>query len=519
MHRFTLVIILALAATASSPAQVLRVPSQHATIGAALAAATAGCTILVAPGTYHETLTWPVLDGIRLISEGGPAVTKIDARQAGRVLTFSAPLSTRTISRSTLVSGFEITGGLLTGTQNLGAGILANGASPTLRDNRIVHNVCDGTGYPTNYGGGISVMGFGYPGPLIVGNVIESNELRNGSWSRGAGIYVHITGRAEIVGNTIRGNKNRGGAAATGGAAGGGIYADGASVLVASNLIVQNENTAPVWNYGGGVFANLVLGGTVTIVNNTLVANTCLGGIWNSGAGLYADAQSSGGTLVIAGNIVAQNVGGGLHSASSLTTALTLDWNDVWQNTGGDYVGFTRGTHDIAVDPMFASATSYDLAPSSPLIDAMPATHLPASVGIDYQGGARRSDGNADGIAGNGARLDFGADELSPSVLTLSAPLRLGSAPALRVTAGKPSLFGVYLDLAEGNHLLEPVGNVLLSFDLVFLTGGTTPGSVPLPLPNVSGWAGTTVWFQAITTPLANPSVGATTNSIAATLF
>ena len=54
-HHLSVLATLVVAANAS--AQVLRVPTQHPTIGAALAAAPTGTTILVAAGTYNENLT------------------------------------------------------------------------------------------------------------------------------------------------------------------------------------------------------------------------------------------------------------------------------------------------------------------------------------------------------------------------------------------------------------------------------------------------------------------------------
>ncbi len=100
---------LLLALASSLPAQILRVPSQHATIKAALGAAKSGDTILVAAGVYKESLTWPARDGIRLHAEEGPLKTTIDANQSGRVLM----INSSAITRKTVISGFTITGGLL----------------------------------------------------------------------------------------------------------------------------------------------------------------------------------------------------------------------------------------------------------------------------------------------------------------------------------------------------------------------------------------------------------------------
>jgi len=78
-------------------AAILRVPAQYPTIGQALAAAGRRDTILVAPGTYQETITWPSKYGIRLIAEQGASVTTIDACGQGRVITFGPGLDRATL--------------------------------------------------------------------------------------------------------------------------------------------------------------------------------------------------------------------------------------------------------------------------------------------------------------------------------------------------------------------------------------------------------------------------------------
>ena len=88
---------------------------------------------------------------------------------------------------------------------------------------------------------------------------------------------------------------------------------------------------------------------------------------------------------------------------------------------------------------------------------------------------------------------------------------------SFQVTARQPGLFGLLLDTAEGNTLVEPLGTLLLSPSFVPFATGATPGSVPLPLPSVPGWAGTTFHFQAVTLSFAYPAV--LTSALTATLF
>ncbi|MDO8349300.1 MAG: DUF1565 domain-containing protein, partial [Planctomycetota bacterium] len=179
--------LVALLAVASARAQAILVPSQYPTIGAALAVATSGTTILVAAGVYNERLVWPGIDGIRLIGESGAAATVIDGSAAGTVITFGAG-----ITRQTVVAGFTIQNGFLQATSNNGAGISIYNGSPTIRDNRLTGNAIDGASW--NFGGAIYVGGSG-ANPRIFHNEIDNNELRNGSWNFGAGIHVASSAR------------------------------------------------------------------------------------------------------------------------------------------------------------------------------------------------------------------------------------------------------------------------------------------------------------------------------------
>jgi hypothetical protein len=165
----------------AATAQVRRVPTQYATITAALQAAQQGDTILVAPGNYQELIVWPATQLLRLVAESGPASTTIDANKTGTPLTMS-----RSMTRATLVEGFTITGGLLTGQRNYGAGIhLSGGASPTIRGCVITGNESNGTYW--NYGGGVYIDGSG-TSPRLELCRIEKNVLKAGSCNYGAGV-------------------------------------------------------------------------------------------------------------------------------------------------------------------------------------------------------------------------------------------------------------------------------------------------------------------------------------------
>ena len=83
----------------SSPAAVIRVPSDHGTIGEALAAAAPFDTVLVAPGTYPTNVEWPSTPGIKLIGESGAAATVLDGRDDVQVLGIYTGVDTTTVIR------------------------------------------------------------------------------------------------------------------------------------------------------------------------------------------------------------------------------------------------------------------------------------------------------------------------------------------------------------------------------------------------------------------------------------
>jgi len=132
--RLPLVILLAGLVSTSVRADVRRVPQDHATLTAALAAASPGDTVLVAAGAYSPATnaeTFPLAlatDDVTLLGAGA-GQTVLDAMGSGPVLVHMA-------SQGGRVSGFTITGGVAA--QGGGVQILAG--SLELDHNRIVHN-------------------------------------------------------------------------------------------------------------------------------------------------------------------------------------------------------------------------------------------------------------------------------------------------------------------------------------------------------------------------------------------
>lgn len=128
------IIGLILAWTAPAKASRIDVPADHATIGAALAAASPSDTIQVAPGTYSASSngeSFPLVlntNGVHLIGSG-IGVTILDAEGAAGAVVVDAANGGR-------VSGFTITGG----TTDFGGGISVVRGNPEVDHNLVVGN-------------------------------------------------------------------------------------------------------------------------------------------------------------------------------------------------------------------------------------------------------------------------------------------------------------------------------------------------------------------------------------------
>jgi hypothetical protein len=105
------------------------------------------------------------------------------------------------------------------------------------------------------------------------------------------------------------------------------------------------------------------------------------------------------GEPLIHSNIVAKNTtteGGGVYIWGSIT----IDFNDVWNKTGGDYRGLAPDEHDISTDPLLVNPTNGDfyLSSGSPCINAGDPVNYPP---MDFEGEQRPQ----------GSAPDIGADE------------------------------------------------------------------------------------------------------------
>jgi hypothetical protein len=280
---------------------------------------------------------------VALIALAGPDSTLLDGAGAGPVLTFEL------VGPETLVDGFTITGGVLRGDGEDGAGVrCVKRASPRLNRSRVVGNRALGAGAA---GGGIACLDGS--NPVLANLMIDGNEAEVGG-----GLYIGrrdgwdsspVVGACEVTRNHARRR-------------GGGIAITGASDAVLS-LNVVAWNTA---RQGGGGIA--IERAQPRCDGNVVWANVDSAGV-ASGI-LLADYAAP----TIERTIVARNRGG---PGVRCETAQLQEWqafrcNDVWGHPDGDFspeCAVYPG--NLSVDPALCDPESgrFGLRRGSPCLD------------------------------------------------------------------------------------------------------------------------------------------------------
>lgn len=268
--------------------------------------------------------------------------------------------------------------GTVTKNSGAGGGLYNVSGSPIIKGNSFVWN------YAAGVGGGLA-NGVGYP---VIENNVFDNNTASGFVGKGGGIYTN--GNPIIQANVFINNKVEGMASY-----GGGLACESGNPLIQNNFFGDNQ-TASVDSQGGGVYC---FEGSPIIRNNTFYGNSTqsestpgIGG----GIAVYNAVDPQ-----ILSNIVISNTagqGGGIYADNN--TGLLLDYNDVWNNMGGNYGNVITGTHDISADPLLVDPghADFHLSPGSPCIDKGDPENYPP---FDYAGNPRP----------NGAAPDIGAYE------------------------------------------------------------------------------------------------------------
>ncbi len=396
--------ILFLFLSVSLPAAVIHVPGDQPTIGAAIDAASAGDTVLLADGIYTgdgNRNNYFQGKAITVASESGPDFCIVDCENDGRAFLFGhGEGEDSVIDGLTLIHGspYHVVYSSSNSSptirnciimDNSGGGIICHGGA-VIRNNSILNNgdsgvYCGWTSSPIiegnlvdgNTGGrGISCSNNSHPlvrNNTITNNsggvgcvnsfaVITDNTIENNSATYEGGGINCDSGAPTITDNLIRGNTA---------SHGGGIYCDDSAAVIHNNRIRDNaassfgggccfswssdpdlancEISGNSANYGGGIY---VARSAALIRSSTIFGNTSV----EHGGGLYSTSDNTSATLVNCILWSNQSFYGDEISVGADTT-VTIRYSDVQGGQSGVWVvsGATLHWGDgmIDGDPLF----------------------------------------------------------------------------------------------------------------------------------------------------------------------
>ncbi len=254
----------------------LRVPAEHATVSAAMAAATSGDTICIAAGTFEDNLD---LGGKDLTLQGAASSsTFLDGGGAGSVVIVDG-------GEGLTLRDLTVRGGLA----DNGAGIFVSASALTLEqvvveDNECTSAVCNGTGvYALN-----STL-------LVSDSEVRDNTQRTTGTGAGVGIFTQ-GGSLQLDEVRVRNNTFTGGSSVTGaGLATSGTVAIFDQVDISATTIELGVGDNH-WVTGGGFSCDGPLTATGLRVMDTTVSELSYASNGNAvyGAGLYLGGGASG---------------------------------------------------------------------------------------------------------------------------------------------------------------------------------------------------------------------------------
>jgi len=452
-------VVLSLLSGLAGAQVTIHVPGDIATIQGAVLAANSGDTILVAPGTYLETID-PLGKAIRVASTGGPEVTTIDGQGFRRCLQL-----VNGEGPATVVEGFRLYRGRGQGLGSSGGGAYVSNASAVIRD--CIFDACltwpgssgsfpGGMGQAAGNGAGLWIAG-GSPwierclfrdnacgtGGQGARGVDGEDGLFNppddggtggvgGAGGNGGGVYVS-GGSPTLVGLFFTGN--RAGDGGTGGMGGRG----GDGHLLQDGGDGGRGGLGGTSGQGGALF---VAGGTPRLVNCTVSENShgMRGTGGSGGAGGLGGSGGSNGSMGFNGSPGNLFPNGGLVAPSSTLVQNSILWaNQGTQLFGGaiasscDVQGGYPGTGNFALDPLLAGMA---LSDGSPCIDAGNDLWVPAGTETDLAGHARFFDHPFVPSNVPGSTVDLGCTEF---VAAFALPYGCGPAGTVSVVSGAAS--------------------------------------------------------------------------------
>jgi len=351
------------------------VPGQYPTIAGAIAAAVNGDEVVVAPGTYVESLN-TAGKAIKLRSSGGAGVTRLSGLDLNaRIITCNTGETAATI-----IEGFTFTQAIAPS----GAAIFISNASPTVRDCVFYEN------FSEFFGGAVMSTGTASK-PRLERCTFEFNS----TYGTGGGLYLN-TGAAVVASCLFKYN--------SGGGAGIGIAA-GTHTVVNCKFLVNEGG----FSHGGAI---QIAGGTPVIANGVFAGNHSY---FNGGA-IWAGNASSPRVhhCTIVDNSATE--GSGIHLADTTTAQFfnCLLWgnqNNAFGGTVTPVISFSNvqggvmpGTGNLSSLPSFVDANGpdntaasiedndYRVTLSSPGVDRGNSLTLPADLAdLDGDGNIRET--------------------------------------------------------------------------------------------------------------------------------
>ena len=219
-----------------------------------------------------------------------------------------------------------------------------------------------------------------------------------------------------------------------------GIFLDATNANSVSPTIKNNviyETASNVMSYGIFMRSN-----NESAVNPKVYHNTIDGGKLD-GIKMEKDGTSSS-APIIKYNIITEF---GQYGINNSGASPTIDYNDVWNNTAGNYEACTAGTNDISLNPEYGS---YSLQSDSPCINTIPSGEGDP-VTLDYPGYKRPRPGKTTKDMG---AYEYVADEINNYTL----PGGTGVSTDYRI-------FTVPLNLGTGADMLNAMQAVLGTYD------------------------------------------------------
>jgi len=387
-------LICAVTVLAVSTAQgaIINVPGDEPTIQAGIDAAVDGDEVVVAPGTYLESIDF-LGKAIWLRSSAGAELTMIDGTGNFHVVACGSGEGPDTV-----LSGFTITGGNANGSppDDDGGGMFNyNGSSPTVTNCTFSDNSA------SFFGGGM--RNANSSSPTVTNCTFTGNEagligggMHNGSSSPtvtnctftgnsavfNAGGMSNFANSSPTVTNcTFSGNSAS--------SSGGGMRNANASSPTVTNCTFSGNSAS---SSGGGMYNDNA--SSPTVINCTFSGNSAVtdgGGMWNG--------STSSPTVA---NCILRN-----NSPDEIFGPATVAYSDVQ----GGYPGIGN----IDADPLFVDPDNGDfrLQAGSPCIDAGDNASMPNGVLRDLDGNPRFIDST---FVGTMATVDMGAYEYQRSV-------------------------------------------------------------------------------------------------------